>query len=82
MIPHDKTKNGVVIEIKQLEKKKRESEKKFKERVQKELQTALSQINENEYYKELIDHQVTNIIKLPIVFVGKEAFFQSPGWLL
>ncbi len=75
LIPHDKTKNGVVIEIKQIEKKKRESQKKFKERVQNELKLALSQIEENQYYKELIDHQVMNIIKLPIVFVGKEAFF-------
>ena len=64
-----------MIEIKQIEKKKRESQKKFKERVQNELKLALSQIEENQYYKELIDHQVMNIIKLPIVFVGKEAFF-------
>jgi hypothetical protein len=35
----------------------------------------MAQIEDNQYYKELIDHGVTNIIKLPIVFVGKEAFF-------
>ncbi len=76
MIPHDKTKNGIVMEIKQIEKKKRESVKKFNERIQKELDSALLQIEENEYYKELIDHKVSNIIKLPIVFAGKEAFFR------
>lgn len=74
MIPHDKTKNGIVIEIKQIERKKRESVKKFNERIQKELNSALSQIEDNGYYKELIDHKVSNIIKLPIVFSGKEAF--------
>ncbi|HNF27573.1 MAG TPA: AAA family ATPase [Leptospiraceae bacterium] len=77
MIPHDKSKNGIVMEIKQIEKKKRESAKKFNERIQKELDSALLQIEENEYYKELIDHRVSNIIKLPIVFAGKEAFFKT-----
>lgn len=74
MIPHDKSKNGVVIEIKTLDKKKRESEKKLNERIQKELQVAAEQIKTNEYYKELVDHKVTNIIQLPIVFVGKNSY--------
>ncbi|MCB1193518.1 MAG: AAA family ATPase [Leptospiraceae bacterium] len=74
MIPHDKTKNGVVIEIKKIEKKKRESEKRRKERIGKELKSALAQIEENQYYKELIEHKVVNIIKVPIVFLGKTAY--------
>lgn len=77
LIPKDKTQNGVVIEIKQIEKKKRESQKKFKERIQKELESALKQIEENEYYKELLEHDVTNIIKVPIVFVGKTAYISN-----
>ncbi|MCB1193662.1 MAG: hypothetical protein H7A23_24505 [Leptospiraceae bacterium] len=71
---HNKTKNGVVIEIKQIEKKKRESEKKLRERIGKELKTALSQIEVNRYYKELVEHKVANIIKVPIVFLGKNAY--------
>ncbi|MCB1193246.1 MAG: AAA family ATPase [Leptospiraceae bacterium] len=74
LIPHDKSKNGVVVEIKQIEKKKRESEKKLGERIQKELKSALSQIEENQYYKELVEHRVVNIIKVPIVFLGKTAY--------
>ena len=77
LIPHDKSKNGVVIEIKQIKKQKK-SEKKhdFIARINKELSTAISQINKNQYYKELIDNKIkeSNIIKIPIVFAGKEPY--------
>ena len=33
---------------------------------------ALGQIDKNKYYKELIDNKISNIIKLPIIFAGKE----------
>jgi len=71
LIPHDKSKFGVVIEIKQIPKIEKENETEFAERVNKKLSQALNQINENEYYKELIDNKIEKIIKLPIVFVGK-----------
>jgi hypothetical protein len=64
---------GVVIEIKRIKRKK--GQKIPKERINEELKNAMKQIEDNQYYKELIDHGITNIIKLPIVFVGKEAFF-------
>ena len=85
LIPHDtsaslstgKTKNGVVIEIKQI-RKQQEKEKKedFNKRINKEIEFATNQIDRNKYYKELIDNKVakTNIIKVPIVFAGKEPY--------
>ena len=77
LIPHDKLKNGVVIEIKQIEKQQ-EVEKihEFSLRINKEIETATNQINKNKYYKELIDNKINEdkIIKVPIVFAGKEPY--------
>ncbi len=55
LIPNDKSKNGIVIEIKQIEKQKKNEKdsSKFKERINKELDEALQQIDKNEYYTEL-----------------------------
>ncbi|MCB1192616.1 MAG: AAA family ATPase [Leptospiraceae bacterium] len=72
LIPHDKSKNGVVIEIKRIKKKR--GQKVAQERIQDKLKSALNQIEENEYFKELVEHKVSNIIKVPIVFVGKRAY--------
>ncbi len=77
LIPHDKAKNGVIIEIKQIEQQKgKESDKEFYERINKTLKHALNQIDKNKYYNELIDNKISpqNIIKIPIVFAGKEPF--------
>ncbi len=77
LIPHDKTKNGIVIELKTIEKqKKTEQEYKFKIRINKAIKIALNQIDRNKYYKELIDNKIKpkNIIKLAIIFAGKEPF--------
>ena len=77
LIPHDKTKTGVVIEIKQIKKQQEnESKSDFTERINKQIETAKNQINRNKYYKELIDNKISeeNIIKVPIVFAGKEPF--------
>jgi len=74
LIPHDKTKHGIVIEIKQLKKSSRETKKSLILKINNKIKEALEQIEENEYYKELIDNKISNIIKLPIVFVGKEPF--------
>ncbi len=70
LIPHDKTQNGVVIEIKQLDKQADRTQ------INTMLQQALAQIDQNEYYNELLDHQipVENIVKVPIVFAGKEPY--------
>ncbi len=77
LIPHDKTKNGVVIEIKSIEKQKEtEDNEKFIKRIDKEIESALNQIERNKYYKELLANKIPleQIIKVPIVFAGKEPY--------
>ena len=69
--------NGVIIEIKQIEKQKvKEDDSEFHIRINNEIETALSQIDRNKYYKELITNEIKqeHIIKIPIVFAGKEPF--------
>jgi len=80
LIPYDKSKYGVVIEIKSIEKqKKNENEKDFKNRVNNELDNALKQIERNKYFKELIDNKIEldKIINIPIVFAGKEPYIHK-----
>ncbi len=75
LIPHLKTKYGVVIEIKQIDKRgEKEVDDEFNKRINSKITEALNQIDRNKYYKELIAHKIKNIIKLPIVFAGKEPF--------
>jgi len=74
LIPHNKNKYGIVIEIKQISRNKRETKNNFWERINTKITEALSQIEDNKYYKELIDCKISNIIKLPIVFAGKEPY--------
>jgi hypothetical protein len=70
LIPHDKTKYAVVIEIKQIASTMGHAP------LNNEIKNALSQINKNKYYKELIDNKIEHnkIVKVPIVFVGKEPY--------
>jgi len=74
IIPKDKNNYGVVIEIKQITKNKKESESIFRGRINKKIQEALNQIEDNKYYRELADAGISKIIKLPIVFSGKEPY--------
>lgn len=69
LIPYDRSQNGIVIELKTLSSRIKEPAQ-----INAEIDTALSQIERNKYYKELIDNKIkpNKIIKLPIVFVGKE----------
>jgi len=79
LIPHDRSKKGIVMELKQIQAQKAtESETEFAARVNKHLNLALQQIENNKYCKELIDCNIkeANIIKLPIVFAGKEPYAQ------
>jgi len=41
-----------------------------------QIKLAINQIDRNKYYKELIDNKINknNIIKIPIVFAGKEPY--------
>jgi len=77
IIPYDKTKNGVVIEIKSIEKQKEtEDNEKFIKRVDNEIDNAQNQIERNKYYKELLANKIPleRIIKVAIVFAGKEPY--------
>jgi len=74
LIPHDKNKFGVVIEIKQITKQETEKEIDFNQRINGKIKEAKKQIDRNKYYKELIDNKISKIIKLPIVFAGKEPY--------
>ncbi len=80
LIPKDKSKYGVVIEIKSIEKQKENEDKSvFTTRINTTINQALKQIENNEYYKELLinDIEPDKIIKLPIVFAGKEPFVRE-----
>ncbi len=77
LIPHNKSKKGIIIEIKQIEKQKnKEDKKKFITRINNKIEEALSQIDRNEYYKELIANKIKpeNIIKIAIIFAGKKPY--------
>jgi len=74
LIPHDKCKFGIVIEIKQITREKKETDTTFLARVDAKIEEALGQIDKNNYYKELKDNKISKIIKLPIVFAGKEPY--------
>ena len=45
-------------------------------RINRHLERAREQIDKNKYYKELIDYGILpeNIVKVPVVFVGKEPY--------
>jgi len=75
LVPHNKTKNGVVIEFKSIEKQKENEEyETFRKRIDNEIDKASEQIERNKYYNELIAHKIPlqQIVKVPIVFAGKE----------
>ncbi len=81
LIPHDKEKHGVVIEIKSIKKQKEnENNEKFTQRIDDEIESALSQIERNKYYKELLANKIPleRIVKVPIVFAGKEPYITKP----
>lgn len=76
--PFDISKNGIVIEIKTIDSRKKSEEKKdFEIRINNAIANAGMQIETKEYDKELKDNKIENIIKLPIVFVGKKPYVRS-----
>jgi hypothetical protein len=74
LIPHDKSRYGIVIEIKQMVRDEKDDDESFSIKLDHKIKEAKKQIDKNKYFLELIDHQISRIIKLPIVFVGKEPF--------
>lgn len=65
VIPIDKSKLGIVIEFKKVNKKKNES-------LEGAVEAALAQIKEKNYKQELLNRQIENILELGIAFQGKE----------
>jgi len=74
LIPHDKDKYGIVIEIKQIVRNQKDDNDTFNKKIDDKIIEAKKQIDKNRYYMELIDNKISNIIKLPIVFAGKEPY--------
>lgn len=66
LLPKVKTKYGIIIEVKTMRKKSSQAQ------IDKQLQKALNQIEKNEYYKELIAHDIPKRIEIAMVFVGKK----------
>ena len=66
MLPKDKTQYGVVIEIKAMDKDTTDNQ------IQTKLKEALGQIEQNEYHKELVAHQIPKRVEIAIVFIGKK----------
>ncbi len=80
LIPHDKTAKGIVIEIKSVAKqKKSESKEKFIERINNATNKALQQIETNNYYAELLEHDIKpeNIMKIAMIFAGKTPYINK-----
>jgi hypothetical protein len=71
LIPHDKSKYGIVIEIKQITREEKDDNDSFNKKIDNKIKEAKNQIDKNKYYMELIDNKISKIIKLPIVFAGK-----------
>lgn len=66
MLPKNKTKYGIVLEIKAVDKDTSQKA------MESKLQEALEQIQKNEYYKELIAHNILKRIEVAVVFAGKK----------
>ena len=65
IIPKDISKLAIIIEFKKI----RESNSKT---IEKGIEEALNQIEENQYERELKIRNINNILKLAIVFKGKK----------
>ena len=70
MLPKVKTKYGIVIEIKSMDKKSTQQQ------IDKQLDKALEQIKKNEYYKELLAHNIPKRIEIAMVFTGKKVYMK------
>ncbi len=74
--PFDNTKYGIVIEIKTINADDIDVNNRTS-LINKTISEAKNQIEKNKYYKELIDNKIEKIIKLPIVFIGKEPYIMK-----
>ena len=56
LIPYDKTKFGIVIEIKQIIRDEKDDIENFNKKIDNKINEAKKQIDKNKYYMELIDN--------------------------
>ena len=80
LLPKDKTKKGVVLELKQTSPRSTgEDDETFTKRINTLLDEAVLQIERNRYYNELLANGISkeNILIVPIVFAGKEPFVRK-----
>ncbi|QTA80133.1 AAA ATPase-like domain-containing protein, nuclease domain-containing [Desulfonema limicola] len=70
MKPKDKDKTGIIIEFKKVDKEKNESH-------EKAMEAALKQIEEKNYASELQAAGIRDILKLAVVFQGKELWVRK-----
>lgn len=71
LLPKEKTLYGIIIEVKTMAKDATEKQ------INTKLKKALGQIEKNEYYKELIIHNIPKRIEIAMVFVGKKVYIKS-----
>lgn len=71
IMPFDKSRVGILMEIKQVARNKNEKQASFNERINKTLREARAQMELKKYYQELVSHQITTIVKVPLVFAEK-----------
>lgn len=72
LIPHDITKLGIVIEFKKVSAFAKETLKQAAE-------NALKQIDEKQYVQEIISRGINSIMRLAIVFSGKNVLIEAKG---
>lgn len=70
MLPKVKTKYGVLMEIKTMDKDATQPQ------IDAKLEEALEQIEKNEYYKELIVQGIPKRIEIAMVFAGKKVYMR------
>ncbi len=77
LIPRNSNKNGIIIEIKQIEnQQENEKHTDFIDRINDKIDEAIEQIERKQYYKTLLAHRIEleKIKRVPIVFAGKEPY--------
>ncbi|MFK7907400.1 MAG: AAA family ATPase [Chitinophagales bacterium] len=70
LLPKVKNQYGIVIEIKAMDKEATQAQ------IDAKLDEALGQIEKNEYYKELIAHNIHKRIEIAMVFAGKKIYLK------
>ena len=75
LIPHDKTKLGIVIEFKKVVMSEQGS-------IEQAVTNALLQIKEKHYVQEMFAHGIKSVIAVGIAFKGKEVLIQSEEYFI